>query len=70
MEATFRTKVLPLVETSTEALGFSLALGRAQASGSSSPLGLEVALVAAVTDDRFGHEIINHLQDDGSIHHC
>ena len=27
-------------------------------------LGLEVALVAAVADDRFGHEIINHLQDE------
>ena len=28
-------------------------------------LGLDVALVAAVADDRFGHEIVNHLRDEG-----
>ena len=27
-------------------------------------LGLDVALVAAVADDRFGHEIVNYLQDE------
>jgi ribokinase len=66
MEATFRTKVLPLVETSTEALGFSLAPGGKglKQAVAAARLGLEVALVAAVTDDRFGHEIINHLQDE------
>ena len=66
MDATFRTKVLPLVETSTEALGFSLAPGGKglKQAVAAARLGLDVALVAAVTDDRFGHEIISHLQDE------
>ena len=28
-------------------------------------LGLDVSLIAAVANDRFGHEIVNHLQDEG-----
>jgi sugar/nucleoside kinase (ribokinase family) len=28
-------------------------------------LGLDVALIAAVANDRFGHEIVNHLRDEG-----
>ena len=28
-------------------------------------LGLDVALVAAVADDRFGHEIVDYLRDEG-----
>jgi sugar/nucleoside kinase (ribokinase family) len=66
MDATFRTNVLPLVQTSTEALGFSLAPGGKglKQAVAAARLGLEVALVAAVADDRFGHEIINYLQDE------
>jgi ribokinase len=66
MDATFRTKVLPLVQTSTEALGFSLAPGGKglQQAVAAARLGLDVALVAAVADDRFGHEIVNYLQDE------
>jgi ribokinase len=66
MDTTFRTKVLPLADTSTEALGFSLAPGGKglKQAVAAARLGLDVALVAAVTDDRFGHEIINHLQDE------
>jgi ribokinase len=66
MDATFRTRVLPLADTSTEALGFSLGPGGKglKQAVAAARLGLDVALVAAVTDDRFGHEIINHLQDE------
>jgi sugar/nucleoside kinase (ribokinase family) len=67
MDATFRTKVLPQVQTSTEALGFNLAPGGKglKQAVAAARLGLDVALVAAVADDRFGHEIVNHLQDEG-----
>jgi sugar/nucleoside kinase (ribokinase family) len=67
MDATFRTKVLPPVGTSSEAYAFQLAPGGKgfwQAVGAAR-LGLDVALIAAVADDRFGHEIVNHLQDEG-----
>lgn len=66
MDATFRTKVVPQVGTSTEALSFKLAPGGKglwQAIAAAR-LRMDVTLVAAVADDRFGHEIIDHLQDE------
>jgi ribokinase len=66
MDATFRTKMIPQVGTSTEALSFKLTPGGKglwQALAAAR-LGLNVALVAAVADDRFGREIIDHLQDE------
>jgi ribokinase len=67
MDATFRTKVLPQIQTSIEAFSFNLAPGGKGLwqAVAAARLGLDVALVAAVTDDRFGHEIISHLQDEG-----
>jgi ribokinase len=67
MDATFRTKVLPPIGTSTEAYAFKLAPGGKglwQALAAAR-LGIDVALVAAVANDRFGHEILNHLRDEG-----
>jgi ribokinase len=66
MDATFRTKVLPQTGTSTEAYAFKLAPGGKglKQAVAAARLGLEVALVAAVADDRFGHEIVDHLQDE------
>jgi sugar/nucleoside kinase (ribokinase family) len=67
MDATFRAKVLPQIQTSTEALGFSLAPGGKglKQAVAAARLGLDVALIAAVSDDLFGREIVNHLQDEG-----
>jgi ribokinase len=67
MDATFRTKVLPQIQTSTEAFSFNLAPGGKGfwQAVAAARLGLDVGLVAAVTDDRFGHEIVNHLRDEG-----
>ncbi len=67
MDATFRTKVLPPIGTSTEAYGFQLAPGGKGLwqAVAAARLGLDVALVAAVANDRFGHEIVNYLQDEG-----
>jgi ribokinase len=67
MDATFRTKILPQVETSAEAHGFDLSpggKGLTQAVAAAR-LGLDVSLVAAVADDRFGREILHYLQDEG-----
>ena len=66
MDATFRTKVLPQIQTSTEAFAFNLAPGGKGLwqAVAAARLGLDVALVAAVADDRFGHEIVNHLRDE------
>jgi ribokinase len=67
MDATFRTKVLPQSETSSEAYGFDLSpggKGLTQAVAAAR-LGLEVSLVAAVADDRFGQEIVHYLRDEG-----
>jgi ribokinase len=66
MDATFRTKVIPQVGTSTEALSFKLAPGGKglMQAVAAARLGLDVALVAAIADDPFGHEIIDHLQDE------
>ena len=67
MDATFQTKVLPQNQTSTEAHGFMLSPGGKGLwqAVAAARLGLDVALVAAVADDRFGHEIVNYLQDEG-----
>lgn len=67
MDATFRTKVLPERETSSEAYGFDLSpggKGLTQAVAAAR-LGLDVSLLAAVADDRFGQEIIEYLQREG-----
>jgi ribokinase len=67
MDATFRTKNLPARETSSEAYGFDLSpggKGLTQAVAAAR-LGLEVSLIAAVADDRFGQEIIHYLRDEG-----
>jgi ribokinase len=66
MDATFRTKVLPQRETSSEAFGFTLSpggKGLTQAVAAAR-LGLDVCLVAAVGDDRFGVEILQYLRDE------
>ena len=67
MDVTFRTKVLPTIGTSTEAYGFQLAPGGKGLwqAVAAARLGLDVALIAAVADDRFGHEIVNYLRDEG-----
>jgi ribokinase len=67
MDATFRTKMLPPVGASTEAYAFQLAPGGKGLwqAVAAARLGLDVALVAAVANDRFGHEIVNHLRDEG-----
>jgi ribokinase len=66
MDATFKTKVLPQPETSSEAYGFELSpggKGLTQAVAAAR-LGLDVSLLAAVANDRFGHEIIDYLQHE------
>lgn len=67
MDATFRTKTLPQSETSSEAYGFDLSPGGKGVSQAvaAARLGLEVSLVAAVADDRFGQEIVHYLRDEG-----
>jgi ribokinase len=67
MDATFRVKELPQVATSTDAFAFDLAPGGkgVMQAVAASRLGLDVSLVAAVTNDRFGHEIVDHLRDEG-----
>jgi ribokinase len=66
MDATFRTKSLPQNETSSEAYGFDLSPGGKGVSQAvaAARLGLEVSLIAAVADDRFGQEIIHYLRDE------
>ncbi|MEV0797097.1 PfkB family carbohydrate kinase [Kribbella sp. NPDC050281] len=67
MDATFRTKTLPEPETSSEAYGFDLSpggKGLTQAVAAAR-LGLRTSLIAAVTDDRFGEEILQYLHDEG-----
>ncbi|WP_350276751.1 carbohydrate kinase family protein [Kribbella sp. HUAS MG21] len=65
MDATFRITALPAPETSTEAYGFDLtpggkALTQAVAAAR---LGLKTSLIAAVTDDAFGEEIMQYLRE-------
>ncbi|GEM_PF-1976385 len=64
MDATFQTKTLPQVETSAEAYDFDLSpggKGLTQAVAAAR-LGLDVSLLAAVTDDHFGHQIVGYLR--------
>jgi ribokinase len=67
MDATFHTKDIPPRGTSIEAYAFELRPGGKGLwqAVAAARLGLEVALVAAVAEDRFGHEIVNHLRDEG-----
>jgi ribokinase len=67
MDAIFHTTDIPPRGTSREAYAFKLTPGGKalwQAVGAAR-LGLEVSLVAAVPNDRFGDEIIDHLEDQG-----
>jgi ribokinase len=67
MDATFRTSTYPQLGTSTEARSFDLSpggKGLTQAVAAAR-LGLDVSLVAAVADDRFGREIIDYLHESG-----
>lgn len=67
MDATFRTKVLPERETSREAHDFFLSPGGKGLTQAVAAvrLGLDVSLLAAVSDDRFGHEIVGYLRHEG-----
>ncbi|WP_329476148.1 carbohydrate kinase family protein [Kribbella sp. NBC_01484] len=67
MDATFRIKALPAPETSSEAYGFDLSPGGKALTQAvaAARLGLHTSLIAAVTDDRFGEEILQHLRDEG-----
>ena len=67
MDATFRTKVLPERETSKEAHEFDLSPGGKGLTQAIAAvrLGLDVSLLAAVSDDRFGQEIVEYLQAEG-----
>ncbi|MFI6826145.1 PfkB family carbohydrate kinase [Kribbella sp. NPDC050241] len=66
MDATFRTKVLPAPESSSEAFGFDLSPGGKgfMQAIAAARLGLKTSLIAAVTDDRFGDEILQALEDE------
>jgi ribokinase len=64
MDAVFRIRELPRWETSTEAHDFTFSpggKGLTQAVAAAR-LGHRVSLVAAITDDRFGTEIVNYLR--------
>jgi ribokinase len=67
MDATFRTKALPARETSQEAHDFLLAPGGKGLTQAVAAvrLGLDVSLLAAVADDRFGQEIVEYLRREG-----
>jgi len=67
MDAIFKTKELPARQTSNEAFAFDLRPGGKglQQAIAAARLGLDVSLVAAVAKDRFGQEIVDHLQDQG-----
>ena len=67
MDAKFRTSVLPTVGTSNEALSFDLAPGGkgVNQAVAAARLGLDVSLVAAVSADHFGDQIVQHLDDHG-----
>ncbi|QNE22402.1 carbohydrate kinase family protein [Kribbella qitaiheensis] len=64
MDATFRTKMIPAHETSGFAHDFQLMPGGKGLwqAVAAAKLGLEVSLVAAIGDDRFGREIIDYLK--------
>jgi ribokinase len=63
MDAVFQTRTLPQLETSSEAYGFELSPGGKglNQAVAAARLGLDVSLMAAVTDDRFGEEITAYL---------
>ncbi|HEX9067013.1 MAG TPA: PfkB family carbohydrate kinase [Streptosporangiaceae bacterium] len=63
MDAVFQTKALPQIDTSSEAFGFALTPGGKglNQAVAAARLGLDVSLIAAVTDDRFGDEITSYL---------
>lgn len=63
MDAVFQTRALPQLETSSEAYGFELSPGGKglNQAVAAARLGLDVSLMAAVTDDRFGEEITAYL---------
>ena len=67
MDAIFHDKSASTDSDLSEAFAFNLAPGGKglKQAVAAARLGLDVALVAAVTDDRFGHEIINYLHDEG-----
>ena len=64
IDAIFRTRLIPQYETSTPAQEFLLTPGGKGLSQAvaAARLGLDVALVAAVADDHFGQEIVQHLR--------
>ena len=64
MDATFRTKLLPQLASSSEAYGFNLTPGGKglNQAVALARLGLDVSLIAAVADDRFGNEIVDYLR--------
>jgi ribokinase len=66
MDATFQTTTLPQRDTSSEAHTFHLSpggKGLTQAVAAAR-LGLDVSLIAAIADDRFGHEILEYLESE------
>jgi ribokinase len=67
MDAIFHTTDVPPRGTSREAYAFELAPGGKALwqAVSAARLGLEVSLVAAVPNDRFGDEITDYLHDQG-----
>jgi ribokinase len=67
MDATWRIKNLPAPETSSEAYGFDLSPGGKALTQAvaTARLGLQTSLIAAITDDRFGEEILQYLEDEG-----
>lgn len=67
MDATFGIKTLPAPDTSTEAHRFNLSpggKGLTQAVAAAR-LGLKTSLIAAITDDAFGEEIMQYLETEG-----
>jgi ribokinase len=66
MDAIFRTKEIPQIGTSKVAYGFNLAPGGKglMQAVAAARLGLDVGLVAAVANDRYGQEIISYLQNE------
>ncbi|WP_328999146.1 PfkB family carbohydrate kinase [Kribbella sp. NBC_00709] len=67
MDATFRIKSLPASETSTEAYDFDLSPGGKglMQAIAAARLGLKTSLIAAVADDYFGQDILEHLESEG-----
>ncbi|WP_305782542.1 PfkB family carbohydrate kinase [Symbioplanes lichenis] len=67
MDVTFKTRVLPAREMSSEAYAFDLSPGGKglMQAMAASRLGLEVSLLTAVADDPFGRQILEHLRRNG-----